>query len=186
MNDGSDELANVRRQAILANPDGVELSSIMDALYTLDDDERTAWLDAHPGVDEDLRDVWNEILEGFVDVLSTVPDEAWDEYNQRIEYSVETGLYENTVLETTGGERYRIGMVNFWGKPFGGEKLINIRERNIPGNVELVGSRIEIRNEDGILLLAGEIVEEGARMAGEGIVDNQTIVLEPDGGGGDV
>jgi hypothetical protein len=76
--------------------------------------------------------------------------------------------------------RHDAGLLYLWSTKFDGKKLIDIRERNVPDDVGLVGSRIETRNDDMILLLAGEIVKEGARLAGERIINNQMITLEPD------
>lgn len=182
MTDDLDNLRSVRHQAVLGNPDGVELSSIMDALDTLDVDERMAWLDEHPEIDEEIHSIWHETVEGFIDALSTSPDVTYDECEESVEFGLDKGRYENTVLQAPDGERHDAGVLYFWATKFGGKMLIDIRERNIPDHVELVGSRLELRNDDSILLLAGEIVEEGGRTADEWLTNNQTVVLDPGSG----
>lgn len=177
----SRELASARRQAILANPDGVELPKIMDALDTLTDDHFEQWLDEHPEVRAQVRARVQNVFDALREVFETIPEEEWDAYNQRVAFALDDGVYEHTVLETADGERYPAGLIGVWGTTFDGQRSLDIRERNIPDGAELVGSRVEIRNDTGILLLAGEIVEEGGRMAGEGIINNQSVVVEPDG-----
>lgn len=180
--DTEQRLERARRQAILANPDGVELPKIMNALDTLEDNQFDQWLDEHPEVRAQARARIKDVFDALQEIFESMPDEAIEAYNQRVEFDLDEGLYENTIFETSDGERYPAGLISFWGtSQFDGTKLLDIRERNIPDGVELVGSRIEIRNGDGILLLAGEIIKEGGRMAGEGIINNQTVVLEPDG-----
>jgi hypothetical protein len=179
--DSEQDLERARRQAILANPEGVDLPTIMDALDTLDDDQFEQWVDEHPEVRARVRARWQDMFDTLQELFETLPDEAKAEYNQRLELSIDNGLYNNTTLETAGGERYPAGLLSVWGTTFDGQRNIDIRERNIPDGVELVGSRIEIRNADGILLLAGEISKKGGRMAGEGIINTQTVLLEPDG-----
>lgn len=175
------QLDSVRRQAILANPEGVQTATILAALDRLDEDEANAWLDEHPDVREQLTNQFAAALEAMSDIVESIPDEAIEQYNQRVEFALDEGNYENTVLETPDGDRHDAGLINFWATDYYGQKLIDIRERNIPEDVDLVGSHVEIRNDDGILLLAGEIVEEGGRMAGDGIINNQTVVVEPVG-----
>jgi hypothetical protein len=177
--DSEQDLERARRQAILANPEGVELPTIMDALDTLEDDQSDQWVDEHPEVRAHGRARWHDVFDTLQEIFESIPDEAIEAYNQRLELSIDNGLYDNTTLETAAGERHPAGLLSVWGTTFDGQKNIDIRERNISDGVELVGSRIEIRNDDGILLLAGEISEKGGRMAGEGIIDTQTVLLKP-------
>jgi hypothetical protein len=177
--DSEQDLESARRQAILANPDGVELPKIMNALDTLEDDQFEQLVDEHPEVRAQVRARWHDVFDTLQELFESMPDETIEAYNQRLEFDLDDGLYGNTTFETPAGERHPAGLLSVWGTTFDGQYNIDIRERNIPDDIELASSRIEIRNDDGILLLAGEIVKKGGRMAGEGIIDTQTVLLEP-------
>ena len=92
-----------------------------------------------------------------IEQIKTLFDEVWEVRRGRLEFTPDEGIYQNAALVTPDGE-YPAGEVYFWSTTFKGEHLVDIRERNVPPGVDLEQCRLEIRNSDGVVILAGDVL----------------------------
>lgn len=102
------------------------------------------------------------------------------EYDRHIDAGLEDGNYDDAVLETPTGGRHDVGPIAVAPADRPGEVFIDVRERNVPSGIELVGCRLEARADNGSVPLAGELVDEGERTANENGITTRTVLLESD------
>lgn len=104
-------------------------------------------------------DDFRSSLEALQELFESIPDEAWMRHRERVQFEPDIGIYDNALLYTPDGE-VPAGEVHYWATRSDGCHLVDVRERNIPPSVDLAECRLEIRNGDGVPILAGDVVDE--------------------------
>lgn len=86
----------------------------------------------HPNVYEDLVGPWSNILDGIVKVLRQEQGNR-----QHLEFEIDKGIYQNTTIHAPEGEAHPAGDVYLWAKCFDGTYNIDIKQHNVPSEVDL-------------------------------------------------
>ncbi|MFC6763666.1 hypothetical protein [Natrinema soli] len=155
MSNDDHDLVKARQQAVLENPDGCSVTQLTAALATLDDDEQEAWLEDHPEIHERLKSPFGKVVEGLAEVLSEDPLQT-----QYLEFTIDERIYQNAVIHTRDGETHPLDHVYLWMAFPDGTYTANIKQNNVPPEVDLQECQVGICSDEGIPLLRAPVVSE--------------------------
>ena len=114
---------------------------------------------------DDLRDA----LRMFAEAYASLPDEAIEQYRERLEWRIDEGWYD-AVLHTPDGGAFNVGPVNVWGKSLVPEKQnVDLPIERVPAHLRDEGlgeCELTIHSSDGAPLLSGPLRDDGNRQDG--------------------
>lgn len=128
--------------------------------------------------DDDQGGEASDVIAALRAIVDEIDDELLEPHAERVTFTPETGIYEQATLTTPDGE-VPAGEVYYWSTRSDGCHLVDIRQRNVPPGVDLAECSIEIRNDDGVPILAGDVVDEPPETIGEAYC----LKVRPPGGG---
>lgn len=102
--------------------------------------------------------------------------EAWanELEARRFDYEPENGIYQHAELTTAEGATFRLRGVYFWSTTLRGERLVDIREVQLPTGIDLGECSLTVYGDAGVPLFSGPLKDDGNETLG----DSRCVAVE--------
>lgn len=102
--------------------------------------------------------------------------QAWanDVEARRFDYEPENGIYQHAELTTAEGATFRLRGVYFWSTNLRGERLVDIREVQLPTGIDLGECSLTVYGDAGVPLFNGPLKDGGNETLG----DSRCVTVE--------